>query len=152
MLPCPALYRAAFLESNKWPSVPRSIAFSDFRSLIHLHGELLLGLYLEQDLADWLQGAQSTRLHEAEPMPLLWWLKGGGKSLFCSRCLRARDRISSESRSADLSSLPIQAVLLCTKWPAYTAGRRGRRLRRALCFLGNGGRRPKTRRLLEQFL
>ena len=38
---------------------------SDFRSLIHLHGELQLGLYLEQDLADWLQGDQSTQLNEA---------------------------------------------------------------------------------------
>ena len=91
MLPCAALHRAAFLESNKWPSVPRSIAFSDFRSLIHLHGELQLGLYLEQDLADWHQGAQLTQLNEAEPMPLLWPLKDGGKSLFCSRCLRDHD-------------------------------------------------------------
>ena len=61
-------------------------------------------------------------------------LKDGGKSLFCSRCLRARDRISSESRSAGRSSLPIQAVRLCTKRPAYAAGRRGRHLRRARCF------------------
>ena len=91
MLPCPALYRAAFLESNKWPSVPRSIAFSDFRSLIHLNGELSW-LYLETGgRSDRCRGAQSTQLHEAEPMALLWRLKDGGKSLFCSRCLRDHD-------------------------------------------------------------
>ena len=67
------------------------------------YGELLLGLYLDHDRADRRRGAQSTQLHEAEPMPLLWRLKDGGKSLFCSRCLRARDRLSGESRSAGRS-------------------------------------------------
>ena len=89
--PSAALYRASFLEKSQRAEESRTNRISDFRSLIHLHGELQLGLYLEQDLADWLQGAQSTQLNEAEPMPLLWPLKDGGKSLFCSRCLRDHD-------------------------------------------------------------
>ena len=104
MLPWAALYRAAFLEKSQEASDPRLIRISDFRCLTHLNGELLLGLYLDHDRGDRRQGAQSTQLHEAELMPLLSRLKDGGKSLFCSRCLRARDRISSELRSAGLSS------------------------------------------------
>ena len=65
MRPSAALYRAAFLESSQRAEESRTNRISDFRSLIHLHGELQLGLYLEQDLADWLQGDQSTQLNEA---------------------------------------------------------------------------------------
>ena len=104
MRPCGALYRAAFFVFSIRFFFSRTNRISDFRCLTHLNGELLLGLYLDHDRADRRQGAQSTQLHEAEPMPLLSRLKDGGKSLFCSRCLRARDRISSELRSAGLSS------------------------------------------------
>ena len=103
MRPCPALYRAAFFVFSIRFFFSRTNRISDFPSTSCLNGELLLGLYLDHDRADRRRGAQSTQLHEAEPMPLLWRLKDGGKSLFCSRCLRARDRLSGESRSAGRS-------------------------------------------------
>ena len=103
MRPSAALYRAAFLEKSQRAEESRTNRISDFRCRTHLNGELLLGLYLDHDRGDRRQGAQSTQLHEAELMPLLSRLKDGGKSLFCSRCLRARDRLSGESRSAGRS-------------------------------------------------
>ena len=57
MRPCPALYRAAFLESNIRASDPRTNHFSDFPSTSCLNGELLLGLYLDHDRADCHGGA-----------------------------------------------------------------------------------------------
>ena len=132
--PCPALYRASFLEKSQRAEESRTNRISDFRCLTHLNGELSW-LYLETGgRSDRRRGAQSTQLHEAEPMALLWRLKHGGKSLFCSRCLRARDRISSESRSAGLSSLPIQAMFRCTKWPAYASRARRAAPAAGSCF------------------
>ena len=93
VLPCPALYRASFLEKSQRAEESRTNRISDFRCLTHLNGELSW-LYLETGgRSDRCRGAQLTQLHEAEPMALLWRLKHGGKSLFCSRCLRDHDLI-----------------------------------------------------------
>ena len=57
MRPCPALYRAAFLEKSQRAEESRTNRISDFPSTSCLNGELLLGLYLDHDRADCHGGA-----------------------------------------------------------------------------------------------
>ena len=57
MLPCGALYRAAFFVFSIRFFFSRTNHFSDFPSTSCLNGELLLGLYLDHDRADCHGGA-----------------------------------------------------------------------------------------------
>ena len=71
-LPCAAAQGAVFLLFCRLLSSESRSLRKHFGSHKPQCTELQLGLHLEQDLADWRQGAQLTQLHEGEPTPLLW--------------------------------------------------------------------------------